>query len=84
MDNDRFFIFLGFIGIIVFLTEDSDDVCAGRGPRLRGDVRVWTFAVFSLLVDEGSSAMGSARLPLPARGVGAGVGGGCYYDAWRE
>ena len=48
---------------------------AGRGPRLRGDVRVWTFAVFSLLVGEGSSAIGSARFPLLARGVGARVGG---------
>ena len=48
---------------------------AGRGPRLRGDVCVWTFAIFGLLVGEGSSAIGPARWPLPARGVGAGVGG---------
>ena len=67
--------FLGFIGITVFLTEDSDDVRAGRGPRLRGDVHVWMFAIFSLLVGEGSSAIGPVRLPLPARGVGARVGG---------
>jgi hypothetical protein len=76
MDNDRsFFIFLGPFRMVAFSTKDSDDMHAVHVPWLRGDVRVWALVVLSLFVGDGPSAAGSARLPLLARGVGAGVGG---------
>src|SRR5882762_3155814 len=75
-DSDRsFLVFLEFFGMTAFSTEDSDDVRAERVPMLRGDDCVGIFVVFCLFDGEGSSTVGSTRLPLFAVGVGAGVGG---------
>src|ERR1700676_4806339 len=73
--NRSFLVFLVPFGINTFSTEDSEGVRAGRVSRLCGDVRVGILVVLILLVGDGSSATCSVRLPLLARGVGAGVGG---------